>query len=418
MAISKNGGTRSRLRGRVGSEVYTMGKDGRGNKQQIVKAIAEKVENPQTASQMRTRMIMSTCQQAKSAMRYIVDHSFDKVVTPLANLSRFVSLNAQLIRADINAHPSEDNLFGLSKYGEKGLKQGAWLISEGYANAPHFDDENISQGLYILIMDDDDFTKSDIMAALGMYAADYLTFCAIDSGGSFLFCRYRFNPAFDNNTIVTSGNVSQLFLTEGNVKFAVSISGEGLVFNMSPAIECHGVIKSVKTRSGYIHSTCQMYCVAGIGTPSDEAFPTYPVGKSAYLNGGDIQGMSEEGGSEPEPEPEPVPPVLTDIWAGSGHVLNESSYDDFSSVPFNTRITYQDENFDAGFYFICCTNRNIQVGEEIPSGAQVISIECSPSNTQLSITSTSFGRFYLAQMVDEKLVVLTRYGYIEYFDKN
>ena len=71
MAKAKSGGTRSFLRGRVGSDVYSIGKDAKGNKQQIVRSLAESVANPQTLAQMRGRMIMSTIMQAVSSMSAI-----------------------------------------------------------------------------------------------------------------------------------------------------------------------------------------------------------------------------------------------------------------------------------------------------------------------------------------------------------
>ena len=60
MAKSKNGGTRAMIRGRVGSDVYSIGKDGKGARQQVVRSLAEQVANPRTQAQMFNRMIMST----------------------------------------------------------------------------------------------------------------------------------------------------------------------------------------------------------------------------------------------------------------------------------------------------------------------------------------------------------------------
>lgn len=418
MAISRNGGTRSRLRGRVGSEIYTKGKDAFGKSQQIVKAMPEKVENPQSASQMKTRMIMATVQQAKSSMAVIIDHSFDKVKTPIANLSRFVSLNAKLVRADLDEHPSEDNQFGLNAYKEKGIKMGAWLISEGYAAAPIFDADAQAQGKYIFDFDAAQWTLADIMSRLGMYSADYLTFCAISNGGDFLFCRYRFNPAIPADTIATADNISSFFLTEGNIKFAVSVAGEGLVFDMSPAIECHGVIKSVKTRSGYNHSTCQMYCVGNVARPASEAFPSYPVGKVNYLNGGDIAGMSESGSDAPEPEPAPIAPVLTRLACGGSDILAESRWTDYSSDSYNLEWRYESDEFSAGFYLICHSNFDMQVGNELSTGKVNWQIELTPEVTAEDSVPRGDGRYYLVHETGEQRIIVARYGSVEYLDKN
>ena len=136
MGKSTTGGTRAYIRGRVGSDVYSIGKDGKGKKQQVVRSLAETVANPQTQSQMQGRMIMSTVMQALATLRPIVDHSFDGVSGKQPNISEFISRNYGLIKADIAAHPSSGNLFGLVKYQEKGAKQGQYVISDGEAQLP------------------------------------------------------------------------------------------------------------------------------------------------------------------------------------------------------------------------------------------------------------------------------------------
>ena len=93
MAKGKSGGTRSFLRGRVASDVYSIGKDAKGNKQQIVRSLAESVANPQTLAQMRGRMIMSTIMQAVSSMAMIIDHSFDNVPAGQPKVSEFIKRN-------------------------------------------------------------------------------------------------------------------------------------------------------------------------------------------------------------------------------------------------------------------------------------------------------------------------------------
>ena len=135
MAKSRAGGSRSYLRGKLGSDVYSIGKDGKGKKQQVVRALAETVKNPQTIAQMRGRMIMSTVMQAVGAMRHIIDHSFDNVPTGQPSISEFISRNYALIKADVAANHASGNSFGLNKYQEKGVKAGAYVIGSGSAIA-------------------------------------------------------------------------------------------------------------------------------------------------------------------------------------------------------------------------------------------------------------------------------------------
>ena len=122
MAKSKNGGSRAYIRGRIGSDVYSVGKNGMGEKQQVVRSLAEQVSNPRTSGQMFGRMIMSTTMQAVSALTAIIDHSFDGVPKGQPSISQFIKNNYALIKADAIAHSAASNKFGLNKYQEKGIK--------------------------------------------------------------------------------------------------------------------------------------------------------------------------------------------------------------------------------------------------------------------------------------------------------
>ena len=90
MAKSKNGGSRAYIRGRIGSDVYSVGKDGKGQKQQVIRSLAVQVANPRTSNQMFGRMIMSTVMQAVSGLSFIIDHSFDGKVKGQPSISEFI----------------------------------------------------------------------------------------------------------------------------------------------------------------------------------------------------------------------------------------------------------------------------------------------------------------------------------------
>jgi len=136
MAKAKSGGTRSFLRGRIASDVYSIGKDGNGRKQQVVRSLAETVANPQTTAQMRGRMIMSTLMQVVSGLSGLIDHSFDNVAIGQPSISEFIRRNYQYIKADVAAHPASGNQYGLNAYQVKGAKAGAYQIAFGKAILP------------------------------------------------------------------------------------------------------------------------------------------------------------------------------------------------------------------------------------------------------------------------------------------
>lgn len=318
MAKSKSGGTRSYIRGRIGSDVYTIGKDGKGNKQQVVRSLAETVANPRTVAQMKGRMIMSTILQARSGLKVIIDHSFDGLSGALANLSEFSSRNYALIKADIASNPSTGNVFGLNKFNEKGIKQGAWIVSAGEAVLPSAVSLTAASGKMIIALGDNPATIAGLKAALSMTSEEYLTMVGISAADGAFYSRVRINPNQADSFDITSANVADAFAIEGNVVPTFALNGSNIEVTISDIAGNCGIIISRKVDGGFIHNLCQLSDPANPVWNSDNALPTYPVGASAFLNGGDIFGMNEtQGDGSVEPGPGPTPQVAAPTISGT-----------------------------------------------------------------------------------------------------
>lgn len=296
MAKSKSGGTRSYIRGKIGADVYSVGKDGKGKRQQVVRSLAEQVANPQTESQMFGRMVMSTVMQAVSAMKPIIDHSFDGIPAGQPSISEFIRRNYALVAADAKAHPASGNSFGLNKYQEKGPKAGAYIISKGNVVVPAAYALSSNLPLLTFTLTAANHKVSDLKALLGVsHEDDYFTLCGIGFGAtetvSFYFVRAKVNPALADNTDITSSNIGSVFVTEGNYDASVSIDNNEITFrlNTSSGFEAAGVILSRKNTDGWQHSTCNMgVAVSDPDFVANTALPTYPQGSARFLNGGDI----------------------------------------------------------------------------------------------------------------------------------
>ena len=302
MAKSKSGGTRSYIRGRVGSDVYSIGKDAKGKKQQVVRSLAESVANPQTRAQMRGRMIMSTIAQVLAELRPICDHSFDNVVGARANLAEFTSRNYALVKADVAAHPDGSNEFGLVKYGERVAKRGAYVISDGQASIPAALVLAATQGKVTITLLADNVTVQGLKNVLGMNSEEYFTMVGLTTAGKAVYERFRVNPNMAGSTALTSENIADAFLTEGNGAAAVAIASNVITITLSPIAGCAAVIVSKKYNGAYIHNEAILAVQSGIDFNADAALPTYPVGSMSYLNGGDVLGMSESSSDIEEEE--------------------------------------------------------------------------------------------------------------------
>lgn len=309
MAKSKSGGTRTYLRGRVGSDVYSIGRDSKGKKQQVVRSLAESVSNPQTQSQMKGRMILSTIAQALAVLRPIVDHSFDNVIGAQANLSEFTSRNYGLIKADIAAHPASGNAFGLVAYKEKGAKQGQYVISDGQATIPAALVLTKATGVIVITMPVGNVTIAGLKSALGMSNEEYFTLVGLTTTGAAAYERFRVNPSLSDETVISAENISNVFAVEGNAVATIALAGESISITLNDVAGCCAVIVSKKANGKYIHNEAQLGDGSSFAAPADTALPTYPVGNENYLNGGDIFGQQESfnpgGGDTPAPTPTP-----------------------------------------------------------------------------------------------------------------
>lgn len=305
MAKSKVGGTRAYIRGRIGSDVYSIGKTASGQKQQVVRSLAEQVKNPQTLAQMRGRMIMSTVMQAVSAMSAIIDHSFDAFPAGQPNISAFIKENYGLIKADVAAHPSTGNLFGLNKYQEKGIKLGAYVISKGQAAGLPAAAAVLSATALTITLGSDT-TVGGLKSVLNLGNDEYFTMCAITAAGQFVYVRVNINKSIADTEAIDAGNIASLFEFDGNV--AVTPALNGSTITLTPAVfgANNGIIVSRKEDGAYKHSTCVLAAPSAPSWTGDVALATYPEGAQRFLNGGD-ENFSPSQSVTPTPDPSPSP---------------------------------------------------------------------------------------------------------------
>lgn len=285
MAKSKSGGARAYLRGRIGSDVYSVGKDGKGKKQQVVRSLAESVKNPQTLAQMKGRAIMSTIMQAVSAMSQIIDHSFETVPYGQPNISEFIKVNYALVKADVEAHPSGDNAYGINKYGEKGVLTGDYVIARGSAVFPY-----TATLLKASVKVDSAATATfqDILDELGISGEDYITLCGFVPGEGFKFVRLSINPAAVLSTVATDANIETLFQTEGTGEATFAIATNKLTISLTDST-AGAVILSKKVDSVWKRNDASI--TGSLETspqPYDTAIATYPTGSEMFLNGGEM----------------------------------------------------------------------------------------------------------------------------------
>lgn len=296
MGKSKTGGTRGYIRGRIANDVYSIGKDGKGKKQQVIRSLAESVANPRTSSQMFGRMIMSTVMQAVSAMNHIIDHSFDGVPMGQPSISEFIRRNYALVSADAKAHPAEDNIFGVNKYQEKGVLPGKYVVSDGDVVLPGAVTLGSSGNCLEVATGKAAPTLQDFMDAAGIGDDDYFTVLGV-STAQFTYARFKVKAGADKTTALSSSNFATLFDVETNgTGVEVSLNGSeskvvalDLLNSSNNPMEAKTTVFSIKATDGYKHNAATLdWFSADALQSANTALPTYPTGEAAFLNGGDI----------------------------------------------------------------------------------------------------------------------------------
>lgn len=339
MAKGKSGGTRSFLRGRVASDVYSIGKDAKGNKQQIVRSLAESVANPQTLAQMRGRMIMSTVMQAVSSMAMIIDHSFDNVPAGQPNVSEFIKRNYALIKIDVASHPASGNAFGLSKYGEKGIKQGAYVVAGGSAADIAGVQLNGTNKTLVIALSAG-ATIADLRAKLGLGLEDYFTAVCITKNNKFLYNRFHISQSLASTTAISSDNIASIITLDGNVGVLLAFANNTITATFADFSENCGIIVSRKENATYKHNDVVLAAPAAPTFTSDDALPTYPTGSQRFLNGGG------ESDAPFTPEPPAGPIALSNIKYGT-KAITMGSYVYFDANGNNKAITMDAANIEA-----------------------------------------------------------------------
>lgn len=183
-------------RGKVGSLVFS-----RVNGQQVTRARAEVVKNPQTDSQMIQRILLNTVAQAYSKMSAIVDHSFEGIQPGQKSMSYFMKSNLNTLRevlakdGDITAAPPyvspiNSNLFAMNTY-----EVAKGTLPDVNPSIMH------SDGIYIGAAAN---TYQAVLDYYGLQRGDQLTFLICETNDyttvSFKYSRVILDPREDDGT--------------------------------------------------------------------------------------------------------------------------------------------------------------------------------------------------------------------------
>ena len=208
--MSKGNMLLGHARGKVGSLVFS-----RANGQQITRARAEVVKNPQTDAQVIQRILLNTVAQAYSRMSAICDHSFEGVKAGQDSMSYFMKQNLNAIRAMIALYRTiaTDTVFACP-IGQAFMATNDYLISKG--SLPAINPSTVATNG--LTFDIGSGSYKAVLDKFGLQRGDQITFCIIQmdkqSVVTFKYARIIMDPRNEDGT--EAAITSQLF-ADGSV---------------------------------------------------------------------------------------------------------------------------------------------------------------------------------------------------------
>lgn len=234
MAIGRLGGTRSMIRGRVGNDIYSIGKDAAGDFMQIVRSRPEFYSDPKTDAQIIARMSMAQIYAALRSFSVITNHSFEGVPYGQPSITKFIELNYPLLREDVIEFWEEGYKFGWQLKGRETIDCGPWIVSMGSLSVPaclewvmpHRYNSPIFMTISCGVSHP---TFGDLRAALGAAAGDYITLVGVAFKpqsliGRLYMLRHFLSAQMSDDTLLTSENISDAFTYEGNVNSGLTIN--------------------------------------------------------------------------------------------------------------------------------------------------------------------------------------------------
>lgn len=325
--MSKGNMLLGHARGKVGSLVFS-----RANGQQIVRARAEVVKNPQTDAQVIQRIFLNTIAQAYSRMSAIVDHSFEGVKKGQDSMSYFMKKNLEAIRAKVaNAGDLNTQQVYVTPIGEGYLATNDYIVAKG--SLPVVNPALVQDsGIELLVSTG---TYKDLIDIYHLQRGDQMTFCLIQlnevGATSFVYGRLILDPRNEDGSeaAMTSALIANGAINKPNTKTelqGLNISVAGQTFRIGAPDSTIGgcVIVSRKSDDGtWLRSNSSMVLVseAPMGMSVAAALTQFRTGgidteNPLYLNNGGVGG----GTSNSQPTTEYVQISAASANASQGNV--------------------------------------------------------------------------------------------------
>lgn len=131
MARSRRGGTRAKLSGALGSNIYLVRRTAAGNTEQVVQSRPESREYSNTDAQVKARMIMGQIQRMFHLIPDLIKTGFASIPMGTLSLQHFSKMNRPLLADDYDSHYYTYGAFDWQEKRSMVAPAGCWKLTEG-----------------------------------------------------------------------------------------------------------------------------------------------------------------------------------------------------------------------------------------------------------------------------------------------
>ena len=250
-------------RGKVGDLVFS-----RVNGQQVTRARAAVVKNPQTEPQIIQRIILNTISQAYSRMSAIADHSFEGVAQGQKSMSTFMKKNMSATRqrmtAAVNAGGGFSDVQDFAPIGTNNFGINPYIMSTG--SLPAVNVISVSSNTGAKIAAPAANTYQSMLDKYGLSVGDQLTFCAItrtsEGDRTFEVARVILEPADGNldGALIADNAISSPNTRNEGGFVSLQYAADGITFKIGneTVLAAAVIVSRQKTDGSWMRSNSQM----------------------------------------------------------------------------------------------------------------------------------------------------------------
>lgn len=223
MARGRLGGTKSKIRGKVGSDIYQLSRDAEGRLIQSVYAQNLNPKYTNTEAQAKNRCIMGQIDRMWHWLPNIIKDAYRAVPRGSLSFQHFARLNYTLLKDDFENHFASDNDFSWQEKFDMHAPAGSWILTDGSLPAVTWDAAFCSlgwnNGLELSWLNRPSVaTYGDFLDCFGISTGDRLVLAIFRQNGLQLWgyvetWSFWPNPRFDVDSPWVDVDDQKLFLT-------------------------------------------------------------------------------------------------------------------------------------------------------------------------------------------------------------